>query len=195
MKSSSGKCPHLVMAKNKGQYCCDSDCGNHKSLGICSHSVAVAEIDGELKGFVDWFVKAKKQPNITNLIMTGMPTGRGRKGGVPPRKRKKSVAATSRTTASCFLTSTSENTIASTSIIASMSITTTSTGTIAIGGTSTSTSGSANTTTAIGGSSSVSMTTSGLAVPRQICVPAYPPPLVHCSPSSTNQTVLSNCAL
>ena len=60
VKSSSGRRPHLVMAKNKGQYCCDSDCGNHKSLGICSHSVAVAEIDGELKGFVDWFVKAKK---------------------------------------------------------------------------------------------------------------------------------------
>ena len=58
VKSFSGKRPHLVTSKNNGQYCCDS--GNHKSLGICSHSVAVADIDGELKGFVDWFVKANK---------------------------------------------------------------------------------------------------------------------------------------
>ena len=53
VKSSSGKRPHLVVPKSSGQYCCDGDCGNHKSLGICSHSVAVAEINGELKEFVE----------------------------------------------------------------------------------------------------------------------------------------------
>ena len=60
VKSSSGKRPHLVTCKSNGQYCCDSDCGNYKSLGICSHSVAVAEVDGELERLIDWFVKAKK---------------------------------------------------------------------------------------------------------------------------------------
>ena len=130
VKSSSGKRPHFVMAKNKGQYCCDSDCGNHKSLGICSHSVAVAETDGELKGFIDWFVKAKKRPNITSLVLTGMPIGRGRKGGVPPRKKKKSVAATSRTPASSFLINSSTSSSISTGITASTS-TITGTNTIA----------------------------------------------------------------
>lgn len=60
VKSSSGKRPHLVLSKANGQYCCDRDCGNHRSLGICSHSVAVAEINGELHKFVEWFIKAKK---------------------------------------------------------------------------------------------------------------------------------------
>lgn len=177
VKSSSGRRPHLVMAKNKGQYCCDSDCGNHKSLGICSHSVAVAEIDGELKGFVDWFVKAKRRPNITNLVLTGMPMGRGRKGGVPPRKKKKPVAATSRTPASSLLTSTSTSTSTnvSTSTIAS-------TVAIAFAGTVTGTTSNADTTATVGATSSAA---GGLSIPRQVCVPTYPPPLVHYSPSST----------
>ena len=183
VKSSSGKRPHLVMSKNKGQYCCDSDCGNYKSLSICSHSVAAAEIDGELKGFIDWFVKAKKRPNITNLVLTGMPSGRGRKGGAPPRKKKKSITATSRTPASSLLTSTS------TSIIASSS-TTASTVAIAFPCTTTNTSIS-NTGMAasvcVGASSSSSVT---VGVPRQVCVPTYPPPLVHYSPSSTESDTL-----
>ena len=157
VKSSSGKRPHLVTSKKNGQYSCDSDCGNHKSLSICSHSVAVAEIDGELKAFVDWFVKAKKRPNITNLVLTGMPSGRGRKGGVPPRKKKKSISATSRTPASSLLATTSTSTAA--------------------------------TTTTAGECSTVLTTpcaSGGLPViPRQVCVPTYPPPLVHYSPNST----------
>ena len=67
VKSYSNPRPHLVKVKKGGQYCCDSDCPNWKSLGLCSHSVATAEKDGNLQCFVEWYKKAKKKPNLTNL--------------------------------------------------------------------------------------------------------------------------------
>ena len=39
--SRSGKRPHLVTSSKKGKYTCDNDCPNFKSMGICSHTVAV----------------------------------------------------------------------------------------------------------------------------------------------------------
>jgi hypothetical protein len=38
---------------------------------------------------VEWYLKAKKIPNLTKLAATNMPAGRGRKGAVPPRKRRR----------------------------------------------------------------------------------------------------------
>ena len=40
VKNSSGPNPHMVTAKKTGQYACDSECPNWKSLGVC---VAAAE--------------------------------------------------------------------------------------------------------------------------------------------------------
>ena len=96
VKSSSGQRPHLVTRKKSGQYCCDGTCPNWKSLGICSHSVAAAEDNCDLQSFVTWFAKAKRVPNITRLATSQMPSGRGRKGGIPPRKRRKTVPPESR---------------------------------------------------------------------------------------------------
>ena len=42
--SYSGQRPHLVMSCKSGMYKCDSDCLNYKSMGLCSHVVAVAEL-------------------------------------------------------------------------------------------------------------------------------------------------------
>ena len=78
VKSYTGSRPHLVLAKKGGQYACDSACRNWKSLGICSHSVAAAQYNGELPKFVEWFRKAKKHPNLTELVTSQMPAGRGR---------------------------------------------------------------------------------------------------------------------
>ena len=50
--SRSGQRPHLVLPCKGSQFKCDSDCVNFKSLGICSHSVAVAEINQQLLEFV-----------------------------------------------------------------------------------------------------------------------------------------------
>ena len=63
--SYSGKTPHMVTPKKIGDFSCDSSYPNWKSLGICSHSVAVAETNGQLRLFI---IKKEK-----------IPTGRGRK--------------------------------------------------------------------------------------------------------------------
>ena len=95
--SSSGQRPHLVSTKKTGQYICDKACGNWNSLSICSHTVAIAETNGELPKFVSWFIKAKKKPSVTKLVGTGMPTRRGRKGGKTTQYKKKTLPTTSRT--------------------------------------------------------------------------------------------------
>ena len=59
--------------------------------------MVVAEQNGELRDFVDWFKKARKRPNLTKLVLTGMPSGRGCKGGVTPWQKKKGVPSTSQT--------------------------------------------------------------------------------------------------
>ena len=56
-------------------------------MGICSHSVAVAEVNGKLAQFLSAEKKKKsKAPNVTSLSTAKMPRGRGRKGGVPPHQ-------------------------------------------------------------------------------------------------------------
>ena len=88
--------PHFVRSKASGQYICDSACIRWSSANICSHTLAVAEANGELLKFLQWYSAAGNAPNISTLAMQGLPSGRGRKGGQPKRKRTKepSVAET-----------------------------------------------------------------------------------------------------
>ncbi len=86
--SRSGQRSHLVLPCKTRRLKCDSDCMNFKSLGICSHSVAVAELSNQLQAFITAFTKAKKTPSFTTVAVHGMPSGRGRKGSQAPRKRK-----------------------------------------------------------------------------------------------------------
>ena len=48
-----------------------------------------AEVNGELNLFLQWYNMNKPQPNISRLAMTGLPRGRGRKGGKPKRTRSR----------------------------------------------------------------------------------------------------------
>lgn len=99
VRSYSSTRPHLVIAKKNGQYACDGECPNWKSLSICSHAVAAAEKSGDLIEYIGWLTKTKKpSPNLTKLVLTNMPKGRGQKGNAPPRKRKKKMDAKSRKT-------------------------------------------------------------------------------------------------
>ena len=41
---------------------------------------------------MDWLKRTKKAPNLTKLVPAKMPKGRGRKGCLSPRKRRKKVA-------------------------------------------------------------------------------------------------------
>ena len=96
VKSFSGSRPHFIAVKKNGQFNCDNECGNWRSLGICAHSVAASEKSGKLKQFIEWYKKSKKTPNLTKLATTKMPAGRGRKGSVAPPKKKKKVEAMGR---------------------------------------------------------------------------------------------------
>ena len=87
--SRRGKRPHLVTCGKDGRYSCDSDCPNWKSLGICSHSVAVAQMNDSLQEFCDYYWKSKHLPSMSQLLLSGMPSGMGNKGNRVSRKRKK----------------------------------------------------------------------------------------------------------
>ena len=85
--SQSSNVPHFVCSSSDGQYYCDNGCLQWKSSKICSHTVAVAEKNGDLHAFLQWYICTNQEPNITSVAMSGLPSGRGRKGGVPKRKR------------------------------------------------------------------------------------------------------------
>ena len=80
VKSTSGSRPHLVLSKKGGQFVCDNDCPNWKSLSVCSHSVVAAQDNHDLGLFVEWIKKAKKCPNLTKLVTSTISNGCGKKG-------------------------------------------------------------------------------------------------------------------
>jgi len=51
-----------------------------KGFSICAHTVATAEVNGELRSFVTW-------TNLTSIALQEMPTGAGRKGGIAKKKK------------------------------------------------------------------------------------------------------------
>ena len=90
--SYSSETPHIVRFKGNGQYVCDCNCPQWVSSRICSHTVAVAQVNNSLKDFLEWHTGSSSQPNITSLAMSGMPSGRGRKKNQIPRSRGKKRA-------------------------------------------------------------------------------------------------------
>ena len=92
--SRSGSFPHFVQVVAPGHYICDKNCLQWTSSQICSHTLAAAETNGELQLFLRWYTSSDVQPNVTQLAMATLPKGRGRKGGIPKRKRLRIPAAT-----------------------------------------------------------------------------------------------------
>ena len=84
VRSSSSTTPHLVKQGKGGNFVCD--CINYKSLRICSHTVAVAELNDSLIEFLSYLKKLKHAPNLTAMAISDMPKGKERKGSEPPRK-------------------------------------------------------------------------------------------------------------
>ena len=91
--SSSSKTPHHVSParNNQNKFVCDSNCPRYKVYKFCSHTIAVAEINGLLKAFLKVLAKGKSPTvNLSSMIYHGLPTGAGEKGGrskPKPRKR------------------------------------------------------------------------------------------------------------
>ena len=57
--SKSGKHPHLVKCGKGGRVSYDNECPDWRSLNICSHIVAVAEINNSLHEYIDFYRKSK----------------------------------------------------------------------------------------------------------------------------------------
>jgi hypothetical protein len=95
--SKTGKRPHLVTSsKANGRFFCDADCPNYKAICICSHTVAVAQLNNSLQQFCDYYRKSKHLPSVTQLLLSGVPSGVGNKGNRVSKKRKREEV-TSRT--------------------------------------------------------------------------------------------------
>ena len=57
-------------------------------MGICSHTVAVAHVNGSLKEFCTLYRKSKRAPSVSKLLLSGFPSGIGDKGNRVSKKRK-----------------------------------------------------------------------------------------------------------
>ena len=88
--SRSQDVPHHIRCHSDGQYLCDNHCPQWMSSQVCSHTLAVAEQNNELLKFLEWYVKHGKGPNLSSLALSGLPKGRGQKGGRPKRQRARS---------------------------------------------------------------------------------------------------------
>ena len=70
---TSGNTPHFVRVLSHSQYVCDKNCMQWSSSRICSHTLVAAEVNGELKLFLQWYVSSGQEPNITQLAHAGLP--------------------------------------------------------------------------------------------------------------------------
>ena len=79
--SKSNTQHHHVKGNSNAEYTCDDRCLHYKSISICSHTIAAAHSNGELK----WFGERRRgqETNLFQLAKHGMPLGAGRKGGHP----------------------------------------------------------------------------------------------------------------
>ena len=86
--------PHKVIwTKKTNRIQCDKACVNWSTYTLCSHCLTVAEINGILKGFLQWFKNRKRAtPNLTALINVNMPQNAGEKPTSKNRKGKANKA-------------------------------------------------------------------------------------------------------
>ena len=68
VKSSSSPQPHVVQTKpnNMCHYICDSSCPMFKGFSVCSHVVAVAEVNGGLPEFLK-SIQKECEPNLSAI--------------------------------------------------------------------------------------------------------------------------------
>ena len=61
-----------------------------KGFSICSHVVATAQVNGQLKSYLTE-INGICRPNLTAISSQGMPSGAGRKGGLCKRKHNRKL--------------------------------------------------------------------------------------------------------
>ena len=82
-------------------YECSENCISFAAYGLCSHVLAIAELDKKLEDFILWYKKLKQSPaNVTALAEMDLPSSRGtkrtkatqiRKGGKNTNKHPRQV--------------------------------------------------------------------------------------------------------
>ena len=89
--SSSQHCPHVVIPgrKNDTVFSCDKNCPRFSAYKFCSHTVAVAEVNGCLDSFIKEIIRGKNVASISKLAYHGLQNGAGEKGGKPKPKRRR----------------------------------------------------------------------------------------------------------
>ena len=82
--------PHLVeKGKTEGEYMCEKTCPHYTAPKLCSHVIATAEANKDLKPFLQFYAKKKDEEkmNLSRLLRTDMPSNPGCKGGKPSTSR------------------------------------------------------------------------------------------------------------
>ena len=89
--STSSSHPHLVICgkKNDNIFNCDKHCQRYSAYGFCSHTFAVADVNGCLEKFIQQINKKKRKVNLSSLVYHGLPDGAGEKGGKAKPKRRR----------------------------------------------------------------------------------------------------------
>ena len=90
--TSGGGRPYFVQIGRSGRLSCDCE-GFGEKGGVCSHTIAVVEITGNLRQHISTYQKGQ-QLNITRVGKKGMPKFPGKKPGERIRSRKRRRLAT-----------------------------------------------------------------------------------------------------
>ena len=83
--------PHLIeKGKTEGEYKCEKTCPHYNALKLCSHVIATAEANKDLKAFLQLYVKKKdaEKMNLSRLLQYDMPSNPVCKGGKPSTSRR-----------------------------------------------------------------------------------------------------------
>ena len=85
--------PYMVTSKSSKRgalfYECSANCISFAAYGLCSHVLAIAELDKKLEDFIIWYKKLKQSPaNVTALAEMDLPSSRGTKRSKATQIRK-----------------------------------------------------------------------------------------------------------
>ena len=89
--SSRKGCALHVKIRGRGDVSCEPSCLRWSSYKLCGHTIAVAEKEGFLMGFIKKYAKSSREPNLTSLATHDMPKGRGKKATKATQRRKGSA--------------------------------------------------------------------------------------------------------
>ena len=82
--------PHSVQAADSGRITCDERCVRWARHNICSHSVAVAEKNGMLPKYLQWFRNRRKTGTLTKMAEVRTPKCSGQKNKATQRRKGRS---------------------------------------------------------------------------------------------------------